>query len=261
MNLPNPLPAATEVLGVVHKWRELEVQERVRGADALRGEVLRDVREFSEKTNRVLALFSPWALETVISDSPVDVPTLPERLLAGLRRRLGRAPSEDDYRGDDSSLPRLSVQLMRDPRALGRAIEEARPCIQQVRESADALVPPLGPASESALESVLFLEERLLVHATSAKELGEKGISPRSGEALVEAYMLVSLASLIRSSHGNLRELLTEEVRDLPGAQPRRRLKSLRRRHRGDERLRRKMTVRVLRQEADTIEEILDGMS
>lgn len=253
----NPLTTANEALGVVHQWRELEVQERVRGADAFRGELLRDVREISDQTNRVLALFSPWEVETVMNDSPPDVPTLPQRLLGRLRSRLGQAPSEDDYRGDDSRLPRLSVQLMRDPSALGRAVEEARPYIRQVRESTGALVPPLGPTSGSALESVLFLEERLLVHAMSVKELSESGKSPRSGEALVEAYMLASLASWIRSSHDDLRERLTEEARDLPGAQPRRRLKSLRRKHRVNERWRRDMTVRMLRQEADMIEEVL----
>lgn len=258
MNPPNPLTTANEALSLVYQWRELEVQERVRGADAFRGELFRDVRELSTKTNQVLALFSPWEIETVIGGSPADVPALPQRLLAWLRSRLGQTPSEDDYRGDDSSLPRLSVRLMRDPRALGRAIEEARPYIRQVRESTDALVPPLGPTSGSALESVLFLEERLLVHAMSVKDLGESGKSPRSGEALVEAYMIASLASWIRNSHENLREMLTEEVRDLPGAQPRRRLKGLRRRHGANERLRRDMTVRMLRQEADMIEEVLD---
>lgn len=257
MSPPNPLTMAKEALGLVHQWRELEVQERVRGADAFRGELLRDVRELSDKTNRVLALFSPWEIETVMSDSPLNVPTLPQRLLARLRSRLGQGSSEDDYCGDDSSLPRLSVRLMRDPSALVRTAEEARPYIRQVRESADALVPPLGPISESALESVLFLEERLLVHAMSVKELSERGKSPRSGEALVEAYMLASLASWIRSSHQNLRELLTEEARDLPGAQPRRKLKSLRRRHRVNERWRRDITVRMLRQEADMIEQVL----
>jgi hypothetical protein len=156
-------------------------------------------------------------------------------------------------------LPGLSVRLIRDPGALGRAIEEARPYIQQVRESADVLVPPLGPASKSSLDSVLFLEERLLLHATSIKQLSESGRSPRSGEALVEAYMLASLASEIRSSHENLREVLTEEVRDLPGAQPRRRLKSLRREHQANESSRRDLTVRMLRSEADTIEQVLES--
>jgi len=254
----DPLTTANAGLSLVHQWRELGVQERVRGADTFRREVLRDGRELSDKTSRVLALFSAWEIKSVMSDSPPSAPTLPQRLLAWLRSRLGQAPSEDDYPRDDSSLPRLSVQLMRDPQALGRAIEEARSYIRQVRESTDALVPPLGPSSGSALESVLFLEERLLVHAMSVKELSESGKSPRSGEALVEAYMLASLVSWIRSSHEYLREMLTEEARELPGAQPRRRLKGLRRRHRVNERWRRGMTVRMLRQEADMIEEVLD---
>jgi hypothetical protein len=245
-------------LGLLHQWREIEAQDRVRGADAFRGELLGDVREISDKTNRVLALFSPWGLETAIGPSPVEVPTLPERVLAWLSGRPGRARTEDDYPEDDTALPRLSVQLMQDPAALGRAIEEARLHLVQVRESAAVLVPPLGPTSESELKSVLFLEEKLLVHAESVMRLGASGKSPRSAEALVGALMLSSLASTIRNSYDELRVALAEELRDLPGAQPRRRLKSLRRRHQGNERLRRDMMVQLLRQEADAIDEVLD---
>ncbi len=260
MSQLNPLTAAAGTLDVMLRWRKLEAQDRVRGADVFRGELLRNGQDISEKTNRVLTLFSPWQIETVISDrSPFDSPSLHQRFSGWVRSRLGRARRENGYRGGEARIARLSVRLMSDWDALGRAAEEAHRCIRQVRESADAMLPPLGPTSRSALESVLSLEERLLVHAISAKELGEGGQSPRSGEALVEAYMLARLASWIRGDHENLRDLLTEDARELPGAQPARRLKRLRRKHRLDESGRLDLTVRMLRQEADMIEGVLDG--
>lgn len=257
MSTPDPLTTATQALGVVKQWRELEAQERIPGADAFRSEVLTDVRDISDKTNRVLALFSPWGLETAFSGSLPDPPPFHQRFLIRLRERLGRPPAEDPPLGDSTSLPRLSVALMGAPNALGRAVEEARRYIEQVRESAAAVVPPLGPASKATLDRVLFMEERLLIHASSVKEFAKQGMSPRAGEALVEAFMLATLARSTRQYHEHLRELLTEDARDLSGAQPRRRVAKLRRRVSEAEKWRRDMTVRMLRSEADMIDEVL----
>jgi hypothetical protein len=258
MTTPDPLATAGAALNVVKTWRELETQERVRGASEFRGTLLQDVREFSDKTNRVLALFSPWALETTFAGGLPDPPSFGRRVTDWFLERIGRPRAEETVPvRDAAALPRLSVALCADPPVLAGAVEEARPHIEQVRQSANAVIPPLAPATQVALENVLFLEERILVHASSVVRLAKHGGSPRSAEALVEAYLLAQLAGQTRTAHEHLRELLTEDARDVTGASSRRRLAQLKKEEKNNEKWRRDLAVMTLRKQADIIDEVL----
>jgi hypothetical protein len=256
--------AAKEALGLLSAWRALEASERIRGPGEFRPEVLKHSQDLAAKTNRVLALFSPWGIETAFRGSSPDPPTLPERALTWIRRRSGRAtsddaPSSDDVRQDNYVLPTLTVTLLRDHEQLGAAVAEARPLLAQVRESAGAVVPPLGPASSVALERVLFVEDRLLLHATAVQRLGEEHVRARSAHALVAVFMLTHLARAARIHHEHLRELLTEDIRELTSAQPKRRLRKLQRQEDRNEKFRRDMTVRMLRGQAKGLDAALGG--